>query len=165
MLQPTEVLVPQDCTFNIPRPTATIGSLRCLICEQPNDGKVTFLQTLGVEDREVRTTICQFCIAEAAYMLMRCPMATYEQLQQAEQNQPQTPQRPQLPDLELVAAKVHDSWMQGKLDKGVRTRRAEDGEELMVPYAQLSEAQKDQDRQTVKTVYAAIESLSEAGRA
>ncbi len=65
-----------------------------------------------------------------------------------------------LPDVELVAAKVHDSWMEGKRNKGIESRKAEDGEELMVPYEQLSETQKDQDRQTVLTVYKAIESLS-----
>ncbi len=65
-----------------------------------------------------------------------------------------------LPDIELVSAKVHDSWMEGKRAKGVTSRKAEDGEELMVPYEQLSEPQKDQDRQTVLTIYRAIEELT-----
>jgi hypothetical protein len=38
----------------------------------------------------------------------------------------------------------------------VLPRKAEDGEELMVPYDQLSEKAKDLDRGTVKAVYAAI---------
>lgn len=63
-----------------------------------------------------------------------------------------------LPDVELVAAKVHGSWMEGKRAKGITSRKAEDGEELMVPYAQLSGPQKDQDRNTVLAVYRAIES-------
>jgi hypothetical protein len=63
----------------------------------------------------------------------------------------------QLPDVEKVSAAVHDSWMAGKKAKGITSRKAEDGEELMVPYDQLSEPQKDQDRNVVKTVYAAIE--------
>lgn len=61
-----------------------------------------------------------------------------------------------LPDIEAVAAIVHASWMDGKRAKGIESRKAEDGEELMVPYALLSEAQKDQDRNLVKSVYAAI---------
>lgn len=66
---------------------------------------------------------------------------------------------PQLPDLETVAAKVHESWMKTKQDQGVTTRLSETGEELMVPYAQLSEPAKELDRMTVRTVYAAIEAL------
>jgi len=65
--------------------------------------------------------------------------------------------RMSLPPIEKVAAKVHESWMNGKKAKGVFSRKAEDGEELMVPYEKLSEPQKDQDRSTVKAVYAAIE--------
>jgi hypothetical protein len=61
-----------------------------------------------------------------------------------------------LPDVELVSAKVHDAWMASKRAAGVSTRRSESGEELMVPYEQLSEAAKDLDRNTVKAVYAAI---------
>ncbi|MDO7852877.1 RyR domain-containing protein [Hymenobacter convexus] len=67
---------------------------------------------------------------------------------------------PALPDLELVAEKVHESWMKTKQDQGVTTRQSETGEELMVPYAQLSEPAKELDRMTVRTVYAAIEALS-----
>ncbi|MFD2721497.1 RyR domain-containing protein [Hymenobacter monticola] len=65
----------------------------------------------------------------------------------------------QLPDLELVAEKVHEAWMKTKRDQGVTTRLSETGEELMVPYAQLSEPAKELDRMTVRTVYAAIEAL------
>lgn len=62
----------------------------------------------------------------------------------------------ELPDIEVVAALVHEAWMQGKREKGITTRRSEMGEELMVPYNQLSEPTKDQDRDTVRAVYAAI---------
>lgn len=65
----------------------------------------------------------------------------------------------QLPDIELVSAKVHEAWMDGKLSKGITTRKSENGEELMVPYEELSEEAKDADRNTVKAVYAAIESI------
>jgi len=61
-----------------------------------------------------------------------------------------------LPDIEIVSSKVHEAWMNGKKAKGVFSRKAENGEELMVPYEELSEAQKDQDRNTVKAVYEAI---------
>jgi hypothetical protein len=62
----------------------------------------------------------------------------------------------QLPDIEIVSAKVHEAWMDSKKAQGVSSRQAEDGEELMVPYEQLSERAKDLDRGTVKAVYQAI---------
>lgn len=61
-----------------------------------------------------------------------------------------------LPDIELVSAKVHEAWMDSKLKAGVATRKLETGEELMVPYEQLSDAAKELDRGTVRAVYAAI---------
>lgn len=65
-----------------------------------------------------------------------------------------------LPDIELVSAKVHEAWMASKTAKGVTTRKSETDEELMVPYAQLSEAAKDLDRGSVKAVYNAIRALA-----
>jgi hypothetical protein len=67
----------------------------------------------------------------------------------------------QLPNIETTSAKVHEAWMQAKLSKGVTSRKLESGEELMVPYAELSEEAKELDRGTVKAVYAAIEALTE----
>lgn len=64
-----------------------------------------------------------------------------------------------LPNIELVSLKVHEAWRQFNLNKGITTRKSETGEELMVPYKQLSEVAKDLDRNTVKTVYTAIESI------
>lgn len=61
-----------------------------------------------------------------------------------------------LPDIELVSAAVHEAWMQSKLAQGVTSRRSESGEELMVPYAGLSDVAKELDRGTVRAVYAAI---------
>lgn len=61
-----------------------------------------------------------------------------------------------LPDVELVSAWVHGAWMRSKSAAGVTSRKAENGEELMVPYELLSEAAKDLDRTTVLTVYRAI---------
>jgi len=67
-----------------------------------------------------------------------------------------------LPDVEAVAAKVHEAWMAGKRAQGITTRPAEDGEEQMVPYEQLSEKAKEADRITVRTVYAALAELTGA---
>lgn len=64
-----------------------------------------------------------------------------------------------LPDIEIVAEKVHDAWMNSKLNQGVSSRASENGEELMVPYDQLSEEAKELDRVTVRAVYAAIEEI------
>lgn len=61
-----------------------------------------------------------------------------------------------LPDIETVSAKVHEAWMQNKRAAGVTTRRLESGEELMVPYSELSEEAKQLDRGTVSVVYLAI---------
>jgi hypothetical protein len=61
-----------------------------------------------------------------------------------------------LPDIELVAAQVHAAWMADKLSRGISSRKAEDGEELMVPYEHLTEKAKELDRVAVRTVYAAI---------
>ena len=66
-----------------------------------------------------------------------------------------------LPEIEAVAASVHQAWMKSKLAQGMTSRKSEAGEELMVDYEQLSEAAKEIDRETVRAVYAAIESLAE----
>ena len=68
---------------------------------------------------------------------------------------------PELPDIEVVSAKVHEAWMESKRAQGVTTRRSESGEELMVPYEQLSEPAKELDRATVRAVYEAIRAASE----
>ena len=65
-----------------------------------------------------------------------------------------------LPDIEAVAAKVHEAWMQAKLAQGITTRKSEIGEELMVDYGELSEEAKELDRGSVRAVCEAIESLS-----
>lgn len=64
-----------------------------------------------------------------------------------------------LPNIELVSSRVHEAWMDSKKANGVTSRKSEDGEELMVPYEQLTEKSKALDRNTVKAVYQAIESL------
>jgi hypothetical protein len=66
-----------------------------------------------------------------------------------------------LPDIEAVAAKVHEAWLQAKRAQGITTRKSESEEELMVDYEQLSEAAKELDRASVRAVYAAMESIAE----
>jgi len=67
----------------------------------------------------------------------------------------------QLPDIEVVSAKVHEAWMESKRAQGVTSRKSEAGEELMVPYEQLSEPAKELDRGTVRAVYEAIRAATE----
>lgn len=64
-----------------------------------------------------------------------------------------------LPDIDQVAAKVHEAWMESKKANGITSRKSEDGEELMVPYDQLTEKSKALDRNTVVAVYDAIKKL------
>lgn len=66
----------------------------------------------------------------------------------------------QRPDIEVVSAKVHESWMDSKRKAGVTSRKLETGEELMVPYTDLSEEAKELDRATVRTIYSAIYSTA-----
>jgi hypothetical protein len=65
-----------------------------------------------------------------------------------------------LPDIELVSAAAHEGWMEAKRALGVTSRKSETGEELMVPYADLSDAAKELDRGAVRAVYAAIQRLA-----
>jgi hypothetical protein len=57
-----------------------------------------------------------------------------------------------LPDIELVAARVHEAWMQNKRRTGVTTQKLESGEELTVSCEELSEGAKQRDRATVRSV-------------
>ena len=68
---------------------------------------------------------------------------------------------PELPDVEAVSAKVHEAWVESKRARGVTSRRSETGEELMVPYDQLSDSAKELDRGSVRAVYEAIRAATE----
>lgn len=59
--------------------------------------------------------------------------------------------------VEILSAAAHDGWMEGKRAQGVETRKSEWGEELMVPYPDLSEKAKDLDRYNVRSILAAID--------
>jgi len=65
-----------------------------------------------------------------------------------------------LPDIEEVSAQAHAAWIEAKRAQGVTSRKSEDGEELMVPYRQLSERAKELDREVVRAVYAAIRQIA-----
>lgn len=62
----------------------------------------------------------------------------------------------ELPDIEVVSDRVHEAWRQQKLLSGITSRKSERGEELLVPYDNLSEPAKELDRATVRAVYEAI---------
>lgn len=64
--------------------------------------------------------------------------------------------------IELVSDAVHANWMASKRAAGVESRRLESGEELMVPYADLSDAAKELDRGTVRTVLSVLPTLGYA---
>jgi hypothetical protein len=58
--------------------------------------------------------------------------------------------------VEELAAAVHARYVVTKFEQGIDSRLSETGEELMVPYQQLSEPAKDLDRNTVVTVLDAL---------
>lgn len=65
-----------------------------------------------------------------------------------------------LPNIEKVCEKVHNRWMEDARGKGITTREHE-GEELMVPYDQLSDKGKEHVRNKVNNLYQAIEEVNE----
>lgn len=58
--------------------------------------------------------------------------------------------------IEWGAEAVHDAWLAAKRAEGFTSRISEDGEELMVPYGELSEAAKDLDRNSVRASLTAV---------
>lgn len=62
-------------------------------------------------------------------------------------------------DIETISAAVHEQWMENKRKAGVSSRKLESGEELMVPYAQLSEQAKELDRSSVRSVVSCIRTV------
>jgi len=64
-----------------------------------------------------------------------------------------------MPRLERLAEEIHQKWIDTKLSQGISSRLAEDGEELMVPYSQLSEKAKQLDRNSVSAVLDALDTL------
>lgn len=66
----------------------------------------------------------------------------------------------ELPDIEVVAAEVHQAWIDTKLAQGITSRPSAAGVEQMVPYEQLPNDLQELDRSTVRAVYAAIKKAS-----
>ncbi len=58
--------------------------------------------------------------------------------------------------IERISAAVHERWMETKRSQGVTSRKSETGEEMMVPYEELSELARDLDRNSVRAVLNAI---------
>ncbi len=54
--------------------------------------------------------------------------------------------------VEAMAEAAHDAWMQAYLDLGYTSRKAEWGEEFMVPFSVLSEAGKEFDRVIMRAI-------------
>lgn len=64
--------------------------------------------------------------------------------------------------IDTLSAAAHDGWMASKLEQGITSRCSETGEELMVPYADLSEPAKDLDRTAVRSILDAIDTAGYA---
>lgn len=69
-----------------------------------------------------------------------------------------------LPNIEVVSRAVHEGWRARKQRMGIKSRRSETGEELMIDYDELSEAAKETNRDMVRTVYSAIEAVNSAAQ-
>lgn len=54
--------------------------------------------------------------------------------------------------VERMAEAAHNAWMQHYLDLGYTSRKAEWGEEFMVPYELLSERGKELDRMIMRAI-------------
>lgn len=62
--------------------------------------------------------------------------------------------------IEAVAAQVHEDWMTAKRAAGTTSRKLDTtGEELLVPYDQLTEVAKELDRGTVRSVLSTLEKV------
>lgn len=64
--------------------------------------------------------------------------------------------------LEALSEAVHDAWCESKRALGVASRRSETGEELMVPYEELSEPARELDLSSVRAVLVAVDQLGYA---
>lgn len=62
--------------------------------------------------------------------------------------------------VELLAEKSHEGYMAGKRATGTTSRRSESGEEVMVPFEDLSESSKDINRAAAASI---LDGLAELG--
>lgn len=61
--------------------------------------------------------------------------------------------------IELLAAKSHEGYVAGKRASGCTSRLTESGEEVLVPYEQLSESSKDISRSAARAILVGLEEL------
>jgi hypothetical protein len=61
--------------------------------------------------------------------------------------------------IEDISAAAHKLWIDAKLKQNVDSYESDDGEELMVPYSELSEQGKEAIRANVLIVLAAIDQV------
>lgn len=54
--------------------------------------------------------------------------------------------------VEAMAESAHNAWWTAYLDMGITSRKAEWGEEFMVPYDELTERGKDLDRVIMRAI-------------
>jgi len=67
-----------------------------------------------------------------------------------------------LPNIEAVAASIHQRKVKANRDRGVFSEKLPSGEELMVPFEQLSDVAQAALRQPTTNVYQAIDDVAEA---
>ena len=61
--------------------------------------------------------------------------------------------------VEAMAEPAHEAWMLAQRREGVTSRKAEWGEEFMVPFAALSERGREFDRVIMRAILAAFDGL------
>jgi hypothetical protein len=66
-----------------------------------------------------------------------------------------------LPPVELVAAQLHNQEVRSNKNGGIFTQKAASGEEMMVPFDELSDGARAGIAAKVQVVYAAIDQVAE----
>lgn len=59
--------------------------------------------------------------------------------------------------VEIMARPAHEAWMKAQTLEGVNSRKAEWGEEFMVPWEQLSERGREFDRVIMRAILEAFD--------
>lgn len=61
-----------------------------------------------------------------------------------------------LPDVEFVAERLHEAWVLDKSSQGFHSYPDLNGDELMLPYEDLSAEVKDHDQEIIQSIYDVI---------
>ena len=61
--------------------------------------------------------------------------------------------------VETMAESAHEAWMKAQKTYGVTSRKAEWGEEFMVPYSELSEKGREFDRIIMRAILKAFDKV------